>query len=212
MPDTSAGAGSGAGHAKAALRKEFLQRRNSIPPEVRKVKSSTIQSTLAMLDEIKNAGTVLLFASFRSEVSMAGMITSTLASAKRVVLPKVDVATGMLQLFEISSPDELVPGYMGIPEPSETADRKPFDINDIDAVIIPGACFDEKGNRVGYGGGYYDRLLSGLTKSIPVIAPAYEEQLVDAVPAETHDIKVSIIVTDRRVIRCDNYQFGPAAL
>lgn len=187
---------------KAVLRKELLQRRNSIPPEVRKVKSSAIRTNLETLDEIKNAGIVLLFASFRSEVDMTGMINSTLAAAKRVILPKVDTGTGTLQLFEISSPDELAPGYMEIPEPPGTADRKLHDINDIDVVIIPGACFDERGNRVGYGGGYYDRLLSGLQKAIPVIAPAYEEQIVDGVPAETHDIRVGIIVTDRRVIRC----------
>jgi 5-formyltetrahydrofolate cyclo-ligase len=193
---------SDAGQDKASLRKEQLQRRNSIPPEVRKVKNSAILTNLESLDEIRNAGTVLLFASFRSEVDMTGMISSALSSSKRVILPKVDAGTGTLQLFEISSPDELAPGYMGIPEPPGTADRNIFDINDIDAAIIPGACFDEKGNRVGYGGGYYDRLLSGLQKSIPVIAPAYEEQIVDAVPAEPHDIRVGIIVTDRRVIRC----------
>jgi len=190
------------GQDKAALRKELLRKRNSIPPEVRKVKSSAIVSHLESLDEIRNAGTVLLFASFRSEVDMTGMISSSLASLKRVMLPKVDPGTMTLQLFEITSPDELSPGYMGISEPSGTADRKPCDVNDIDAVIIPGACFDEKGNRVGYGGGYYDRLLSGLQKTVPIIAPAYEEQIVDAVPAEAHDIRVGIIVTDRRVIRC----------
>jgi 5-formyltetrahydrofolate cyclo-ligase len=69
-------------------------------------------------------------------------------------------------------------------------------------VIIPGAGYDAAGNRVGYGGGYYDRLLSGLHKDIPVIAPAYEEQLTDWVPSEPHDIRVNMIVTDRRLIRC----------
>lgn len=198
MSDSSADAG----QDKASLRKEQLLRRNSIPPQVRKVKSSAIVTLLEALDEIKNAGTVLLFASFRSEVDMTGMISSSLAASKRVILPKVDAATGTLQLYEISSPADLVPGYMGIPEPAGAADSRPCDINDIDVVIIPGACFDEEGNRVGYGGGYYDRLLAGLQKTIPVIAPAYEEQIVDEVPAEPHDIKVGVIVTDRRVIRC----------
>ncbi|MGC2062211.1 MAG: 5-formyltetrahydrofolate cyclo-ligase [Thermodesulfovibrionales bacterium] len=190
------------GQDKAALRKELLQRRNSIPPEVRKVKSGAILTNLEALDEIRNAGTVLLFASFRSEVDMTGMISSALAAAKRVILPKVDTGTRTLHLFEIHSPDELVPGYMGIPEPPGTADTQLRDINEIDAVIIPGACYDEKGNRVGYGGGYYDRLLSGLQNTVPIIAPAYEEQVEETIPAEPHDIRVGIIVTDRRVIRC----------
>jgi 5-formyltetrahydrofolate cyclo-ligase len=69
-------------------------------------------------------------------------------------------------------------------------------------VIIPGAGYDTSGNRIGYGGGYYDKLLSELTNKIPIIAPAYEEQVVDSIPEEPHDIKVHMIVTDRRVIWC----------
>lgn len=198
MPDRAAAPG----QDKSALRKELLQRRNSIPPEVRKVKSLSIQTALAELEELQNAGTVLLFASFRSEVDMAGTITGALAASKRVLLPKVDNATGTLQLFEISSLEELVAGYMGIPEPAGSADNMAADVNSVDAIVIPGACYDEKGDRVGYGGGYYDRLLAGLQKKIPIIAPAFEEQLVTSVPAEPHDIRVSIIVTDRRVMRC----------
>jgi len=59
------------------------------------------------------------------------------------------------------------------------------------------------GNRIGYGGGYYDRLLSGMQKHVPVIAPAYEEQIIDSIPSEPHDRKVQIIVTDRQLIRCE---------
>ena len=89
---------------------------------------------------------------------------------------------------------------MGIPEPPVSEQQ--MNINDADIVIIPGAGFDASGNRIGYGGGYYDRLLSGLQKDIPVIAPAYEEQIVDSIPSEPHDIRVQMIVTDRRLIRC----------
>jgi len=91
---------------------------------------------------------------------------------------------------------------MKIPEPSGLTDERRVGITEVDAVIIPGAAFDERGNRIGYGGGYYDRLLAGLQKSVVVIAPAYEEQIVEAVPTDEHDKKVNVIVTDRRVIRC----------
>ncbi len=74
-------------------------------------------------------------------------------------------------------------------------------IEDIDLVIVPGAGYDYAGNRLGYGGGYYDILLSGKKKNMPIIALAYEEQLVDAIPAEQHDVRVDMIVTDQRVIR-----------
>lgn len=185
---------------KASLRKELLLRRDSIPPEVRKVKNSAIHSAFFALDEIENAATLFFFASFRSEVDTTEMIRHALAAGKRVILPKV-VAEGRLALYQIMSTDELLPGFMGIPEPSESSGLL-CSINDVEVVIIPGACYDETGNRVGYGGGYYDRLLAEIDNAVPIIAPAYEEQIVAEVPAEPHDRKVNIIVTDRRIIRC----------
>ena len=90
---------------------------------------------------------------------------------------------------------------MGILEPSVSEERLTR-LDDIDLVIIPGAAFDVSGSRLGYGAGFYDRLLAGIKNKIPVIAPAYEEQIVENIPSELHDIKVSKIVTDMRVIEC----------
>jgi 5-formyltetrahydrofolate cyclo-ligase len=67
---------------------------------------------------------------------------------------------------------------------------------------MPGAAFDLSGNRLGYGGSYYDKLLSGLRKKIPLIAIAYDEQIRDFIPTEPHDIRVHMIVTDKRTIKC----------
>jgi len=107
-----------------------------------------------------------------------------------------------LLLYEVKGIEELTAGYVNIPEPAVLTEERMVDINNVDAVIIPGAGFDAEGNRIGYGGGYYDRLLSSLTRHVPVVAPAYEEQIVESVPAEPHDIRADMIVTDRRVIRC----------
>lgn len=189
---------------KSDIRKELLRRRDQIPPEVRKTKNRMIRERLLSLDEFRNAGIIFFFASFSTEVDTAEMIKTSLSDRKRVVLPKVDKDKHELLLYEIQDLGDLTPGYMGIPEPS--SQKKQMSINDVDLVIIPGAGFDTSGNRIGYGGGYYDRLLSGLQKDIPVIAPAYEEQVIDLVPAAEHDKKVSIIVTDRREIRCKAQQ------
>jgi len=190
---------------KAELRKELLRRRDNIPPEVRGAKNRMVRERLLSLDEFKNAGIVFFFASFRTEVDTAEMIKSSLSSGKRVLLPKVDKDRHELLLYEIRDFGELAPGYMGIPEPPFSG--KQMSINDADIVIIPGAGFDTSGNRIGYGGGYYDRLLSGLQKQSPVIiAPAYEEQVVDFIPSEPHDIRVQMIVTDRRLIWCGEQQ------
>jgi 5-formyltetrahydrofolate cyclo-ligase len=185
---------------KAALRKEILASRDRIPPTVKKIKDKAVEERLFGLDAIKSAKTLFLFASFRSEVDTFGMIRRSLGEGRKVVLPRVEGKD--LGLYAIRSVDELVPGYMQIPEPSVlTGDRK-VNINDVDAVIVPGAAFDLSGNRIGYGGGFYDRLLAELQKPVPVIAPTYEEQVIDSVPADPHDKKVNIIVTDRQDIHC----------
>ena len=187
---------------KSSLREALLKKRDSIPPEVRRTKDRLIQERLESLDEIRNAGVLFLFASFRTEVDTLAMIRVALSEGRRVVLPKVDKDRHALLLYEIKHADELSPGYMGIPEPSVDAEDRLLTVNDVDAVIIPGAGFDPAGCRIGYGAGYYDILLSGLTKDIPLVSPAYEEQIVDSIPCEPHDVKIHIIVTDRRVIRC----------
>ena len=105
----------------------------------------------------------------------------------------------MLMLYEMKDMTALTEGYMGIPEPL-AANERALSIDDIDLVIIPGAAFDPSGNRLGYGAGYYDILLAERKKKIPVIALAYEEQVVDSIPSEKHDVKVDVIITDQRVI------------
>jgi 5-formyltetrahydrofolate cyclo-ligase len=189
---------------KDALRKELLRKRDGIPSGVRRLKDRLIHEQLYSVDEFKNANVIFTFASFRAEVDTFEIIKKSLNEGKRVVLPRVDRENHSLILYEIKDVEDLSSGYMGIPEPAANEERV-VNINNIDVVIIPGAGFDISGNRIGYGAGYYDILLSGLTKNIPIIAPAYEEQVIDSIPHEPHDIKVHIIVTDRRIIRCEIY-------
>lgn len=193
MPDKS---------AKDSLRKELLGRRDTIPPGVRRVKDRMIQERLTALDEFRNADMILFFASFRTEVDTFALMKESLDKGKRIALPKVDKENHILVLYEIKNIDELSSGYMAIPEPSVNTGERRCTINDMDLVIIPGAGFDPAGGRIGYGGGYYDMLLGEMKKDIPVIAPAFEEQIVDSVPTESHDVKIGMIVTDSRVIRC----------
>jgi len=143
---------------------------------------------------------VLFYASFRSEVETLSLLRASLAMGKKVLLPNVDTKNSVLTLYEIKNMNELAPGYMGIPEPN-LSDERCAVIDDADLAIIPGAAFDLSGNRLGYGAGYYDNLLSGRSRRMPIIALAYDEQLVDSIPAEKHDVTVDIIVTDMRVIR-----------
>ncbi len=185
---------------KKELRSEILKKRDLIPPEVREVKNRLIRERFLGLDEYRTADTVMLFASFRTEVDTFEIITTALGDGKRVVLPRVDRETKVLRLYLINNISDLEKGYMGISEPKPVADRE-VNAEDLDLIMLPGVAFDDRGGRLGYGGGYYDRLIGGIINRPPLIAVAYEEQIVEEVPTAEHDIKVDMIVTDRRVIK-----------
>ncbi len=163
-------------------------------PGQRAAKSREIEERLFSLPEFKTAHAVMFFASFRSEVETGPMIRRALASGKRVVLPKV---TGDdLALFEISDLDrDVAPGSWEIPEP---VSGTPASLDTIDLIVVPGAVFDERGNRLGYGAGFYDKLLASYHGS--AVALAFELQLAADVPVSAHDVPVGKIVTEKRVI------------
>jgi 5-formyltetrahydrofolate cyclo-ligase len=184
---------------KKEIRKKVLAARDSLLPEQRSSKSREIEERLFSLPEFKSARTVMFFASFRSEVDTIPMIRRALASGKRVVLPRVKGKE--LELFEIGNVDgDVSPGAWGIPEPQGSA---PVKLDELDVIIVPGAAFDERGNRLGYGAGFYDKLLSAFTK--PSVAIAFEEQIVPNVPADPHDVPVQKIVTEKRIIEAKSF-------
>lgn len=189
------------GKIKKTIRQEVLRRRDAISKNVKKEKDIVIMQRIIQLPEFINAKTIFFYTSFRSEVDTMDMIKVSLNTGKLIVLPRVDKENNRLKLYEIKNMNELARGYMWILEPFVSEDRL-RDLDDIDLIIIPGAAFDIYGNRLGYGAGFYDMLLSKMEKKIPIVAPAYEEQIVEKIPAEPHDIKVDKIVTDKKVIDC----------
>lgn len=186
---------------KTRIRQGILRKRDAIDILSRKARDVLIKERLVSILEFIHAKVIFFFASFRSEVSTLPLIEESFHLGKRVVLPLVNNEAKKLRLYEIEDLSEVSPGFMGIPEPDVSGERR-MDINNIDLVIMPGVAFDLMGNRLGYGAGYYDKLLSRLKRHIPLIALAYEEQIVESLPSEPHDIKVHKIVTDRRVIDC----------
>ncbi len=182
------------------MRAEVLKRRDSIPLDQKLQKDAAIKKSLFDLEEFIKAKCVLMYVSFRTEVDTFEQLEGILNLGKQLVVPLVDSKQKTLTLYEIKKTSELEPGYMDILEPKVSEVRK-VKLNDIDIIVIPGTGFDTKGNRLGYGGGYYDRLLADADNHIPTIALAFEEQIVDEIPAEPHDIKMDIIVTDERVIK-----------
>ena len=186
---------------KRALRERLVARRDAIDVEQRAAASQAIASRIVALAGYDRARVVLLTLPFRSEWNALLLARHALSAGKTVVAPRVDPAARMLRLLRIVDLDrDVEPGYRGIPEPR--ADRPAIALAGIDWVLVPGIAFDPAGKRLGYGGGYYDRLLPLLPAAAERVAGAFETQIVECVPAARYDIGVDCIVTERRVLAC----------
>jgi len=185
---------------KAETRKRILRKRDLLAHNKRVHNSSLISDRLNGLYEYKSAGTVLFYFDFRSEVMTVRMAELALNAGKRVVAPKVVSQTRTMRLFDvIDLSHQLAPGYMGIPEPvPERCEEVGPEV--VDVVVLPGVGFDERGARLGYGGGYYDRLAENLRDDTILVALAFEVQLEEHIPIEPHDRLMHYIVTEKRVI------------
>lgn len=186
---------------KKDLRRDALKKRAAIDGMSKKRKNSAIRERLFSLPEFKDAKNVLLYASFRDEVDTFGIMEECLKAGKRLFLPVVGGDGLTLEIYEADGTASLRAGYMGIPEPPKEEERK-REAQEADVLVIPGAAFDERGFRLGYGKACYDRLLSAMKERRPLVGLAYEEQIVGEVPREAHDVRMDMIVTDERTIKC----------
>ena len=182
--------------SKGELRRQIISLRNQFSAGERILKSNTIQEKLFGMDEYRNANTVLFYVSTGSEVHTHGMIRAALGE-KRVAVP-VSRPDFSMEPALISSMGELQPGAMGILEP-----RNPtfLPVGEIDLVLVPSVAFDASGNRIGYGKGYYDRFLPRVSRETPVIGLAFEQQVVEKVPADAHDMPVSMVLSEKKLYR-----------
>ncbi len=183
---------------KEKLRKEIKEKRKKLSKEEQRKKGKEIKKRLFDLKEYKDAKTVLFYVSYNGEVFTHNMIKEAMIN-KKVIVPISNKKDKSLILSELKNWDDLKLGSYGILEPRKDKINE-VSIDEIDLIIVPGIAFDEKGNRIGHGKGYYDRLLQ---KSNAVkIGIAYELQIVDKVPTEENDIPVDIIITEKRTIKC----------
>lgn len=147
----------------------------------------------------------MLFLSMPGEVDTAPLAQRAWQDGKRVLAPQVSWEQHRLLPIEIRSlgSADISIGEMGIREPIAGS---PVPIRDINLVIVPGMAFDRSGNRLGRGRGFYDRFLSRPDFSGIACALAFHEQIVDILPADTHDIPVAMIATDTEIIRTGRLQ------
>ncbi len=185
---------------KRELRREIIKIRDRFTRAEITDKSARIAENLYSLPAYRTANAVMFFISFGSEVDTGPMVKETIKRGKLALAPKAVPETKELIPSAIFDPErDLVPGAYNIPEPS-TETLRPRDPQIIDLLIVPGVGFDLEGGRLGYGGGYYDRFFERLRPGVPLVALAFEMQIIPEVPLAQWDRHVDIIVTEKRII------------
>ncbi len=178
--------------SKEQLRKEMREKRDSMSESERMQKNGEIMKQLFGLEELKRAKCVAFYLSKGSEVGTFEMIKKAMTLGKEILVPHTN---DEIEFVKFSSFEELVPAKFGILEPrSLTAEARNPDI-----IILPGLAFDSDMHRLGYGKGYYDKLLKKL-KSLR-IGICFDSQLVERIPRHEHDERMDLIISEKRILR-----------
>ena len=184
---------------KKALRREMLSCRRAVSPEQRTHAGGII--TAQVLPELKQAGTVMLYASMPEEIDLFPLMEKLISAGKRIALPEI-TGCGTMEARELAAMDALIDGAFDIPTP-DPARGAQIPPEEIDVIIVPGAAFDADGGRLGLGGGYYDRFLPRAVHAERLVL-AFDFQIVPAVPMAAWDARVDRILTERRSMDCRN--------
>lgn len=188
-------------HLKALLRAKVIAARDALSEPERRERSLVIVEMIIASPDFGAASTVLLTSSFGSEVRTSGLIEQTIDGGKKLLLPLVNKEAKMLELYEVGDPQsQLERGTYGIAEPRPERCRRAGS-DEVDWVLVPGVVFADNGYRIGYGGGYYDRLLPLLPAAAPRVSAAFQLQRRHQVPHGFHDQKIDVIVTEAGVER-----------
>jgi 5-formyltetrahydrofolate cyclo-ligase len=183
--------------AKRALRRAVLAERDALPADERSPGSEAIAERFLELPEVADARTVMAFWSFGSEVDTAPLIAGLRSRGTTVALPRVE---GTEVVPVVAAPGAaMTETSFGAMEP---VGGRVLDVAELDLVVVPGVAFDRTCDRVGYGGGYYDRLLGMRREGAAAIAVAFALQIVERVPTGAIDRRIDGVVTELEVIRC----------
>ncbi len=163
---------------KIRLRLEMREARDALDEATRAAKNAAITERIMGLDDFGKAEVIMAYVAFGSEVDPAPSMRVAAGEGKRVMIPDF---FGIIELTGVF------------------ADRA--EAAEVDLVLIPGIAFDERGYRLGYGGGWYDRFSTKLREGTKLVGIAFEEQIVRTIPNEPHDLLLDLVITDSRVIK-----------
>lgn len=191
--------GSANGPQKDEARRRALAVRDALPPEYRKMHSEAIMEDVLQSGQYERARIILSYSAFRSEVDTDRLNREALLRGKELYLPRTYAGEKRMSFYPVRDLSKLESGYQGILEPRETAsferrtEEDRFLAKEEVLMVMPGVAFDERGFRMGYGGGYYDRYLFQYGAGITSMLVAFEEQKVSILPAGEFDVKPDFI-------------------
>ncbi len=183
---------------KNQIRTQILEIRNQLDDFFVNNSEKQILNHILNNYDLAQYKTVLVYIDFNNEVKTRELIQYLLDHDHHVLVPKTQKTSNEMDAIRIYSFDDLKIGNYGILEPIGIPSKISPDL-----VFVPGVAFDRKGNRIGFGKGYYDFYFASLINSPLKIALAYDFQLVSEIPCDAHDIAVDWIVTETQVISCD---------
>jgi 5-formyltetrahydrofolate cyclo-ligase len=180
--------------SKNSIREACRSACRALTPEERQRANMALSRRLLVLPEVASATTVLAYAAMPEEADPADAVRALGERAVRIAWPRVS-GDGVLSLHAADA-GRLLPGFRGILEPPEDAPL--VDPAEVDVAFVPGSAFDAGCQRIGKGGGFYDRLLPALRGDALKVGIAFDEQVVDEVPVQPHDVALDAIVTPTR--------------
>lgn len=182
---------------KSTIRQQILEKRAALAPQIIERAGRAAADKLAIMEEYKNANTIMAYMDFRNEVPTGPIIEMIRNSGKRLFLPLTDKSFSLIPYLipkDKLLSDCLITSAYGIaePDPDHCSEADPASI---ELIIIPGSVFDQYENRMGYGKGCYDRFLASLAPAAFKLALAYDFQVLPCIPADPTDVKMDKILT-----------------
>ncbi|PLX95261.1 MAG: 5-formyltetrahydrofolate cyclo-ligase [Desulfuromonas sp.] len=187
---------------KAEIRRRFLTERRRLTDDLYRDMSLRAQQALLAENCFAQAGTLALYSAVNKEVATDLLFAVAQQQGKRVLLPRVRGEE--LEFCEVATLDNLRPGAFGVLEPAGGA----VALTELELVIVPGVVFDRRGYRLGYGRGYYDRVLAGVAVDCIPVGLCFSSQLCPQLAAEAHDRKVKYLATDAGFFPCHDVVAG----
>lgn len=189
---------------KRDLRKQVLSRRDALSAAQRSSLSGKITARLIALPAYHAARCVMAYMSIGSEFETAAFVSHVGAHGKALVLPRAPRGNRALELYAVRDPErELAAGVWNIPEPRPDLCR-PARPEEIDFVLVPGVAYTARCERLGYGGGFYDRLIAGFSRRPSLVAAAFSLQIVPLLPLSPTDQAVDEVITENATFRREN--------